>query len=179
MVITMKVSKIEVGYLKCNCYLIEKDNEYLLVDPGAEYNKILKFIKDKNILGILITHSHNDHIGCLDKLTKDFNYPVYKYSTLTTNNINIGTFSLEVLSTKGHSKDSISFYFKEEKIMFVGDFIFYENIGRCDLEGGDYLEMMNSIKMIKKYDKDITLYPGHGKKTTIAHEIENNYYFNV
>ena len=173
----LKVTKIEVGELQCNCYLIEKNNTYLLVDPGDEYQKIVNFIQGKKIVGILITHGHFDHIGCLQKLEEDFHYPVYQYSNLKEGNLSIGNFSLEVIFTKGHSNDSVCYYFKENKVMFVGDFIFKGTIGRCDLEGGNFNEMLQSLKKIKKYEKVITLYPGHGDKTTIKEELENNSYF--
>ena len=65
-----------------------------------------------------------------------------------------------------------SFYFKDEKAMFVGDFIFKESVGRSDC--GDINELEESIEKIKKYDDDITLYPGHGEKTTLKYEKENN-----
>lgn len=173
----LKVTKIEVGELQCNCYLIEKNNTYLLVDPGDEYQKILKFIQGKKIVGILITHSHFDHIGCLKKLTENFHYPVYQYNNLKEGKFSIENFSLEVIFTKGHSRDSVCYYFREDKIMFVGDFIFKGTIGRCDLEGGNFNEMLQSLQKIKKYEKEITLYPGHGDKTTIKEELENNPYF--
>ena len=173
----MKITKISVGMLKCNCYLLEKNNEYLLIDPGDEYEKIINFIKGKKIIGILITHHHFDHIGALKKLEENFSYPVYSSDNLKEGNLNIGSFSLEVIFTKGHSKDSVSYYFKEEKVMFVGDFVFLKNIGRCDLEGGDFQEMLSSIKKLKQYPKEITLYPGHGETTTLAFEMENNPYF--
>ena len=55
--------------------------------------------------------------------------------------------------------------------MFVGDFIFKDGVGRTDL-GGDYHDLVSSIKKISKYDKDITLYPGHGDSTKLGREIE-------
>ena len=61
--------------------------------------------------------------------------------------------------------------------MFVGDFVFKDTIGHTDLEGGDFYEMKNSIEKIKKYPKNIILYPGHGEKTDLSYEIENNIYF--
>ena len=61
--------------------------------------------------------------------------------------------------------------------MFVGDFIFYENIGRVDLPGGSFEEMISSINKIKKYDDNIVLYPGHGEETSIGHEKKFNHYF--
>ena len=60
--------------------------------------------------------------------------------------------------------------------MFVGDFIFRGTIGRCDLEGGNIKDMKNSLNIIKKYDKDVKLYPGHGDITTIGYELEYNPY---
>ncbi len=60
--------------------------------------------------------------------------------------------------------------------MFVGDFIFKGSIGRCDLPYGNIKEMKKSINLIKKYDKNIKLYPGHGDETSLGYEIENNIY---
>ena len=60
--------------------------------------------------------------------------------------------------------------------MFVGDFIFKNNIGRCDLPGGNFEEMISSINKIQKYPKEITIYPGHGNKTTLEYELTNNEY---
>ena len=74
--------------------------------------------------------------------------------------------------------DSICFYFYKDKVMFVGDFIFKDSIGRCDLEGGNISLMKESIEKIKKYDDDITIYPGHGEFTTLGREKLENYYFN-
>ena len=173
----LKIEKIEVGELQCNCYLVEKNNTYLLIDPGDEYQKIVNFIQGKKIVGILITHGHFDHIGCLQKLEEDLHYPVYQYSNLKEGNLSIGNFSLEVIFTKGHSNDSVCYYFKENKVMFVGDFIFKGTIGRCDLEGGNFNEMLQSLQKIKQYNQEITLYPGHGEKTTLQEELENNPYF--
>ena len=173
----LKFAKIEVGELQCNCYLVEKNNTYLLIDPGDEYQKIVNFIQGKKIVGILITHGHFDHIGCLQKLEEDFHYPVYQYSNLKEGNLSIGNFSLEVIFTKGHSNDSVCYYFTENKVMFVGDFIFKGTIGRCDLEGGNFNEMLQSLQKIKQYNQEITLYPGHGEKTTLQEELENNPYF--
>ena len=62
--------------------------------------------------------------------------------------------------------------------MFVGDFIFKEDIGRCDLPTGNSNEMYNSIIKIKAYD-DATIYPGHGEVTTLSYERKNNPYFKI
>ena len=61
--------------------------------------------------------------------------------------------------------------------MVVGDFIFRDRIGRCDLEGGSVEEMIHSIEKIKMYPRDIKIYSGHGEETTLGYEIDNNIYF--
>ena len=58
--------------------------------------------------------------------------------------------------------------------MFIGDFIFKESIGRCDLPGGSEEEMQKSLEKIKNYSSEIVLYPGHGDKTNLGYEKENN-----
>ena len=175
----MHIEKIEVGELRTNCYLIEKEGNSLIIDPGDEYIKIKEFIKDKNLIGILITHSHFDHIGCVNNLTKDYNIPVYDNNSLKEGINHIKNFTFEVIKTYGHTMDSISFYFEEDKIMFTGDFLFYNTIGRYDFKESNINEMIASIDRIKKYPKDITIYPGHGRKTNLGYEIQNNPYVNT
>ena len=174
----MNIKIIKVGYLECNCYILEKNNKVLVVDPGDDYDKIKEELKDKEVLGILITHSHFDHIGCIKDIVNDYKVEVYSYDNLEEKSYEIGCFKFNVIHTPGHSPDSICFYFEKNKIMFTGDFLFYDTIGRCDLEGGDYQVMLQSIKKIKQYDKEITIYPGHGIKSTLEREFKYNPYFN-
>lgn len=172
----MKVDSICIGDLEENCYLIQNKDEYLLVDPGENLEAILKFIRGKNVIGILITHSHHDHVGSLDELVKRYHYPVYQFSNLKEGKISIGSFNVEVVFTPGHKEDCVCYYFRDEKIMFTGDFLFRGSIGRCDLEGGNELEMIQSIEKIKKYDDDIVIYPGHGEISILGYEKKYNYY---
>ena len=173
----MKIESIKVGLLECNCYLVIKDNYVIVIDPGDDYDKIINKIKDRKVVAILITHRHFDHIQALSKLEEKYRVKVYEKSNLEEKEYEIFPFTFEVIYTKGHSPDSITYYFKEDKIMFVGDFIFSGSIGRCDLEGGNYKEMQDSISKIKKYDDEIIIYPGHGNKTTLKEEKTNNTYF--
>lgn len=170
----MNITRLVVGSLEENTYILEIDNELLIVDPGSEYDKISKVINNRKVLGILITHSHFDHIGALDSF-KDID--IYKYDVLEEKEYNIGKFKFDVIFNPGHSKDSVSYYFKKYNTLFSGDFIFYESIGRCDLPTGSISDMEKSIDKIKKYDKDMIIYPGHGEDTTLSHEIEYNPYF--
>ena len=174
----MNIKSIKVGYLKCNCYLIEKNNKYLLIDPGDDLEKIEKFIKGKNIVGILLTHSHFDHVASAYDLEKKYNYTIYDLNNLKEGINNIDDITFEVIKTFGHTMDSICFYFKDDKIMFTGDFLFYHTIGRCDLPESDYSKMKKSIEKIKNYPKDIIIYPGHGKKSSLKEEFKNNPYLN-
>lgn len=170
----MNISKIIVGDLQCNCYLIEKDNNCLIIDPGAEYDKIKTNLEGKNLIGILLTHSHYDHIGCVNNLINDYNIPVYDNSNLKEGINHISTFTFEVIKTYGHTMDSLTYYFEGDKVMFTGDFLFYQTIGRCDFPESNIEAMTNSIKKIKKYPDDITIYPGHDIETNLGYEKQNN-----
>lgn len=171
----MIVKRLILGPLSTNGYLIIKDNNCLIVDPAYNFEIIKKEIGNLNLNGILITHYHFDHIGALEQLKQNYNVPVYDYRT---NDINVENFDFEIIHNPGHTSDSVTFYFKEENIMFVGDFIFKETIGRTDLETGNMFEMQRSLNMIKKYNDNIILYPGHGDSTTLGYEKVNNIYFN-
>ena len=173
----MKIEKIEVGNLSCNCYILDIDDKVLIIDPGDETDKIVNLIGNRCVVGIIITHYHTDHYGALDDLVDKYKVKVYDRYNLSEGINNIDEFEFEVIYTPGHKEDLITIYFKREKSMFCGDFIFRDSIGRCDLEGGSISKMINSINKIKKYDKDITIYPGHGVNTTLRYEMENNYYF--
>jgi glyoxylase-like metal-dependent hydrolase (beta-lactamase superfamily II) len=165
------IKTIKVGYLQTNCYILIKDNNALIIDPGDEAEKIKEATKDLNIEAILITHHHFDHVGALEEF-KNIEIIDYKNKKTKTK-----SFEFEIIETKGHTEDSISFYFEKEKIMFVGDFVFEGSIGRTDLETGNMEEMEKSIQKLKTYPKDIELYPGHGNKTTLEIELENNPFF--
>ena len=173
----MEIKKVITGYLDENCYVLIQDGTCLVVDPGDDYNKIKDTIGDNKVLGVLITHSHFDHIGALRNFLTKRSIKIFKKSNLEDNkSYSIGSFQFKSLYTPGHSKDSVTFFFEGEKCMFVGDFIFKEGIGRCDLPGGSSVEMKDSIQKLLSYEEDITLYPGHNDTTTLAYEKENNPY---
>ena len=173
----MNIEKVVVGMLETNCYLLEKNNQLLIIDPGEEYNKIKKAIGNRHITGIIITHYHIDHIGALEELKQNDNVSVYDYSNLQEGINSIGDFTFEMIKTPGHKEDLISIYFKDDNAMFVGDFIFRGTVGRTDLEGGNINDMQKSIEKIKKYPLNTVIYPGHGYKTTLGEEIKYNLYF--
>ena len=173
----MKIEVVKVGDLECNCYLLEKDGKILVIDPGDDVDKIVNKINDREVVGIIITHYHFDHIGALDDIIDKYKVNVYDRNNMNEGMFEIDNFNFNVIYTPGHRDDCISIYFKDDRMMFVGDFIFRDSIGRVDLPGGNMDKMIDSINKIKKYDKDIVIYPGHGDNTTLGYEIDNNIYF--
>ena len=170
----MTIERIIIGPLMSNCYLIGKDNKYLLIDPGEDYNKIKDFISGKKVIGIIITHSHYDHTASASKLNQEFGIDIYSSKNFNEGINKIDNFIFEVIYTLGHTMDSICIYFKENKVMFTGDFLFKRSIGRYDFPESTFFEMIKSIDKIKKYPSDITIYPGHGDYTTLKEEKKYN-----
>lgn len=173
----MKIDTIVVGDYQTNCYILTINDNCIIIDPGSEYLKIKEKISNKNLIAILITHRHFDHIGALKDLINEYNVPIYEYKNLEEKQYKIGDFLFKVIYTKGHTNDSVTYYFEIDKIMFTGDFLFENSIGRTDLDTGNYNDMITSIEFLKKYDDDIVIYPGHGNKTNLGIEKINNYWF--
>ena len=144
----MEIKSVVTGFLDENCYVLINNGKCLIIDPGDEYHKIKKIVDDNKVLGVR--------------------------SNLEEKEYEIGDFKFQCIFTPGHSKDSVTFYFKDSNAMFDGDFIFKESIGRCDLPGGSEKEMKDSLRKILEYNNDIKLYPGHYQDTTLGYEKENN-----
>ncbi len=166
----MKIKTIITGYLEENCYILIQDNNCLIVDPGDNYKEILNEVSNYNLKGILITHYHFDHVLCLDDVLKEYNVEVVDYK----NRNKISPFIFEISENYGHTMDSVSFYFRKEKIMFTGDFVFKDSIGKYDYYNENI--MYESLKRFCTLDDDIVIYPGHGESFTIGYEKENNYF---
>lgn len=165
----MKIDKVVVGNLDTNCYILSIDNKCLVIDPGSDYDKIKAVIGNKEVVGVIITHHHFDHIGALKYFDEEL---LLDKSNLEEKEYNIHNFNFEIIYTPGHKEDSITIYFKKENIMFTGDFIFKGTIGRMDLPGGSYKDMQESLKKISNYSKNIKIYPGHGEETILKNEID-------
>ena len=158
----MKIEKLIVGPLQTNCYFLINDNDLIIVDPGEDFEDINAKIDGRTLKAVLLTHDHFDHVGALDAILN-------KYGALL-NPEKVKGFNYEVIKTPGHSKDSICFYFEEEKIILTGDCIFKNTFGRTDLEGGSNKEMIESIKLLEEYPDDICIYPGHGPESILGEE---------
>lgn len=88
-----------------------------------------------------------------------------------TDEIVFGNTKLKVIKTPGHTPGGVVLYEPESKSLFTGDTLFRESIGRTDLPGGDYGELMHSIiENIISLGDEVAIYPGHGEKSTIGHE---------
>ena len=157
----MDIKTIVVGELEENCYLLIKDKECLIIDPGDDFDKIKKAIGDLKVVGVLITHFHPDHIGALEEVISHYD--------IETNKVNSKDFKYEIIDTPGHTAESKTYYFKDDNIMFTGDFIFKESFGRTDLNGNN-LDMIDSLDKIKNYPDKITIYPGHGESSNLGKE---------
>ena len=160
----MKIETIRVGELETNCYLVDINNKVLIIDPGDEFNKIKKQIGNRKVVGVLLTHFHFDHIGALEE--------VLSYYKLEVNKVTDSKFKFEIIDTPGHTTESKTYYFVNDKTMFTGDFIFRDGLGRTDIGGNDE-DMIESLKKIFKYPDDIKIYPGHGETSTLGKEKEN------
>ena len=161
-VIKLKIENLVLGRLRTNCYIIKKDNKCLIIDPGDEAEIIKEACKDYEVEEILVTHHHFDHILALEELESFYH--------IKHNSFLRKTFKYEIIETPGHASDSLTFYFKKEKIMFTGDFLFYHTIGRCDLETSSITDMKKSLANISKYPNDIKIFPGHGKSSILGEE---------
>ncbi|HAZ09872.1 MAG: hypothetical protein A2047_01690 [Omnitrophica bacterium GWA2_41_15] len=198
----MLIKKIVVGPLESNCYLAGDENtkEIFVIDPGGDY-KSIKSVIDKYSLkpkAVINTHGHGDHIGA----NEEFGIPVWIYRLdadflidssknlsgafgffLKTKSasrlledgdiLNIGKYSLEVIHTPGHTPGSICL--KAVGVIFTGDTLFCQGIGRTDFAYGSEKDIINSIKeKLFTLDDGYIIYPGHGPSSTIGDEKLNN-----
>ncbi|MBU0686946.1 MAG: MBL fold metallo-hydrolase [Candidatus Margulisbacteria bacterium] len=200
----MLVYKVVVGELYTNCYLAvdEKTSQTLIIDPGDNADKIINRILDHKLkpVAIINTHAHPDHMLANYEVKQKFSIPVYAhekdkimfksgalffgsmgYSAKISPDhyikdgqvFDFGESSLKVLHTPGHSPGGICLY-DGDKILFSGDTLFKDGVGRVDLPGGSLSALSNSIKdKIFKLPKDTVVYPGHGMQTTIYAEEMN------
>ncbi|MFC0561646.1 MBL fold metallo-hydrolase [Halalkalibacter alkalisediminis] len=89
--------------------------------------------------------------------------------------LRLGSFQFEVLETPGHSPGSVSFYSKEHSIVFSGDALFAQSIGRTDLPGGNHQQLLESIhQKLLELPEDTVVACGHGPTTTIGSEMDSN-----
>ncbi len=188
----MILKTLVVGSYIVNTYIFgsSKTKEVVIVDPGAEAEKIISAIDklEASPISILITHGHGDHIGAAGVVSNYYDIPIlfhensrrFSVSSLDRrglkegDTINVGEYTLHVLETPGHSLDSLCYYSKDPKefngqeidgIIFTGDLIFCRGIGRSDFGGGNSNQLFSSIKNKIMHNPEITdnflIFSGH------------------
>jgi hydroxyacylglutathione hydrolase len=194
-----------VGPMEANCYILYNPDkrEGLIIDPGAEGSRLIKFIKQEKISinYIINTHGHPDHTGANRKLKEYTNAPIlihqYDASMLTKSESVLPLiFPLESSSPPADTfvkdGDLIECAGIKLKVLhtpghtpggislliddsiFTGDTLFSGSIGRFDLPGGSEEVLLNSIKKILSLDENLIIYPGHGPSTTVGQELHSN-----
>jgi len=156
-----EIHPLKVGSLETNCYLLKSGREIAIIDPGGEPEKILKKIKE--IGGepkyIINTHSHPDHTSANREIERGSGAVIL--TPKEGQEIKIGDNVLEVISTPGHTKDSICLLGQD--FIFTGDTLFETGYGRTDLPGGSQREIESSLEKLKRIIKSgMMVYPGHG-----------------
>lgn len=90
--------------------------------------------------------------------------------------IKFGNHEFEIIKTPGHSRGSVTFFCKEEKVAFTGDTLFHNSIGRTDFSGGSMFQIINSLRFLAQLPDDTQVLPGHGNYTSIGEELAHNPY---
>lgn len=183
----------------------ENTKKAVLIDASALIPEITDTVKayGADVEYILLTHGHFDHIMGLNELKKALNAkaaichddliisdnineftrlfgglcesvpPVYEKFVKDGDIINVGDIKIKVIHTPGHTEGGVC-YLIEDKL-FSGDTLFKGSVGRTDLFGGNFQELLDSVKNILfKLDDNTTVYPGHGPVTTIGYEKKYN-----
>ena len=86
--------------------------------------------------------------------------------------IQIEDLSIKVIHTPGHTKGGVCYMYRD--MLFTGDTLFAGSMGRTDLYGGNEEHMNNSLRKLSEMEENLTIYPGHGPKSTIKIEKETN-----
>ncbi len=178
----------------------------LVIDPGGNAEELLQYLKQEHISlqTIVNTHGHGDHIGADDRLRQatgarllihaadapmlaDARANLSAYMGFTVQaaptdaflqdgeTLQVGHMSFTVLHTPGHSPGGICLF--GEGVLFSGDSLFAESIGRCDFPGASETELVAALqKKILPLPDDVKVYPGHGPGTTIGWERQHNPY---
>ncbi|MBR2546967.1 MAG: MBL fold metallo-hydrolase [Eubacterium sp.] len=185
--------------------VFDEAKEAFLVDPGSYLKQISNKITEKelDLKYIVLTHGHGDHIGGIAKFKEDFpgvqvvaldeekatlNDPVLNNSKILLGGeitmdadvyvhdgmtMKIGNMDLKFLATPGHTPGGMSILIGD--VVFSGDTLFKTSIGRTDMPGGDYNQLIDSIRTkLFTLPDDTKVYTGHMGNTTIGWEKKHN-----
>jgi glyoxylase-like metal-dependent hydrolase (beta-lactamase superfamily II) len=200
---SIEVKRMIVGELSTNCYLLVSSSEAVVIDPGGDAHRILKEIESERLtVNIIVnTHGHYDHILGDDFLREKLKAPLAIHEDdkeMLSDPLKNGSYFLgrelkvkeaevilhdsedlelhgeriKIISTPGHTPGSISLYVKG--MLFVGDLLFRDSVGRVDLPGGSENSLLESLSKISKLPKETLILPGHGEETFLSRELEKN-----
>ena len=188
----------------CYLLTDDETDRAVLVDPGDEAPKLNEALQGFELQAIWLTHAHFDHVGALAELQEVYGAPTYLHPAdeplLANAAASAARFGLrlrqpkvdyrpladaQVLSfagrevhclfTPGHAPGHIAFYVPSEGLVLAGDALFQGSIGRTDLPGGDYAQLIKSIRReLLTLPGETVVYPGHGPETTIGREARTN-----
>lgn len=201
----MEIKKLNDFYSDENTYFLVENGEAVIIDPGCPYEKIKEFSKNFKIKYIFLTHCHFDHISAVNEITNNTGAKICCSSECSENikNVNISLTKMglgrdetieevqtvfkdgdvfdfngnmiEIIKTPGHTNCSVCF--KTENVLFSGDTLFYQCVGRADLPTGKGDVLYNSIKeKIYTLPDETVVYPGHGRETSVGYEKKFNFF---
>jgi len=192
--------------VNCYILAAAEDSKAIIIDPGDNEHKIMRVLNKHALTPAFVinTHGHYDHIGCDDKfgvpvfvhkedapllidpmlnLSGLYSQAVQVKSPIRmledNQIIELGEIQLKVLHVPGHTSGGIALLLKKpkDKIVFTGDTLFCQGVGRSDLSGGNESILMKSIKeKLLVLPDDTVIYPGHGASSTIGDEKRSNPY---
>ena len=203
---TVTVGPYEVN---CYIVAQAVDSEAILIDSGAEQTKIKRVINKFKLTPALIinTHGHIDHIGCDDLFDVPVYVHRLDLALLRDSDLNLSAFlaspfsvkaemraledkehidtagiRLQVIHVPGHTPGGIALLMEkpENNILFTGDSLFYQGIGRTDFPYGDETALLRSIhERLLTLPDETVIFPGHGPSSTIGEEKKNNPYARI
>ena len=102
------------------------------------------------------------------------NYPAVGHYLKDGDEIGFGTHQLHVIHTPGHSRGSVCFHIPEEHVLFTGDTLFRQSIGRTDFEGGSMMQIIQSLRLLAQLPDETVVLTGHGPQSTMGEELRSN-----
>lgn len=194
------IEQMTVGAWKAECYALTNEAGTIVLDPGAEPQRILRWLGDKKVVGIILTHCHSDHIGAVNELVEAYgcwvacgvddvdgvadvhrsgfdeegiDYTVDHVDRALEEGdvVTWGGDSLTVLHTPGHTPGSICLLCEEQTVLFSGDMLFQGAIGSTAFVLGNDADMVRSCARLTELDPALRVYPGHGGPTTMQAEL--------
>ncbi len=192
-----------VGFLDVNVYFLvnRDDKSAILIDCGTDYNLVQNKAKELGVTikALFLTHAHYDHAGCgaqlqrqgvnvyvssldAEKLLNQDNLAHYfgvqferftpDYTFTDGETLSIAGFKVKAMLTPGHTDGSATFLIDD--LLFTGDTLFENSVGRTDFPSGSYSELKESVMRLYKLEGDYKVYPGHGDSTTLSKERKYN-----